>query len=57
LPTGFKYLKSDSDRIAAGAKIPHKGHRFKPVGHWSFQSKTLPQFLQVTLILAMRVGL
>jgi hypothetical protein len=34
-------------------RIPQRGHLFKPSGHWSFQSKTLRQFLQVTLILAM----
>jgi hypothetical protein len=36
------------------ARIPHPGQRFKPAGHWSFQSKTLLQYLQATLIFVMR---
>jgi hypothetical protein len=32
---------------------PQSGHRLKPSGHSSFQSKTLPQVLQATWILVM----
>jgi len=38
---------------AGGAMTPHKGQRFNPSGQRSFQSKTLPHFLQVTLMFAM----
>ena len=41
------WCRSDEDERAR-IRFPQRGHFFKPAGHWSFQSKTLPQSLQAT---------